>query len=277
MVWFWGHGFGGGMKVGVTVWLRSEGEWFGMCGYGGIKSIKYNQEKLKSMKFWLNVATFMGDVVMFRAIILLNNNLNMNIVTFIRDDATFINFHQGSEIYWIGDVLSNFTFESYNRQSNSIWKQGYLIGMGNILLDWQGEFVLADNRLNGVLINGKTAKGDGKDENSINVRFQNHPMRLVEIEGFHTVQNNYDSLDIHIGQCFTVLVTTNKEPKDYYLVASTHFSKSTVTGKFDIRYKNGKGPASPELLEAPVGWACSLSHFHTFRWNLTASAARPNP
>ncbi|KAF7826836.1 G-type lectin S-receptor-like serine/threonine-protein kinase [Senna tora] len=43
------------------------------------------------MKFWLNVATFMGDVAMFRAIIPLNNNLNMNIVTFIRDVATFIN------------------------------------------------------------------------------------------------------------------------------------------------------------------------------------------
>ncbi|KAF7826843.1 L-ascorbate oxidase-like protein [Senna tora] len=157
------------------------------------------------------------------------------------------------EIYWIGDELSNFTFQSYNRQSNTIWKQGYLIGKGNILLDWQGKFVLADNR------------------------FQNHPMKLVEIKGSHTVQNNYDSLDIHVSQCFTVLITANKEPKDYYLVASTHFYKSTVTSKFIIRYKNGKGPASPELPEAPVGWACSLHHFHTFRWNLTASAANSNP
>ncbi|KAF7814989.1 L-ascorbate oxidase-like protein [Senna tora] len=151
---------------------------------------------------------------------------------------------------------------------------------------------------NGVLINGKNAKGDGKDEvvytmkagktykyricnvgikNLINVRFQNHPMKLVEIEGSHTVQNNYESLDIHVGQCFTILVTANKEPKNYYLVASTRFYKSTVTGKVVIRYKNGKGPASPELPEAPVGWACSLNHFHTFRWNLTASVARPNP
>ncbi|KAF7803846.1 L-ascorbate oxidase-like protein [Senna tora] len=153
-------------------------------------------------------------------------------------------------------------------------------------------------RPNGVLINGKNAKGDGKDEavytmkpgkvykyrfcnvgikNSINVRFQNHPMKLVEMEGSHTVENNYDSLDIHLGQCFTVLVTADKEPKDYYLVASTRFSKSTVTGKVVVRYENGKGPASPELPEAPVGWAWSLNQFRTFRWNLTASAARPNP
>ncbi|KAF7826863.1 L-ascorbate oxidase-like protein [Senna tora] len=130
-------------------------------------------------------------------------------------------------------------------------------------------------RPNGVLINGKNVKGNGKDEvvytmkagktykyrlcnvgikNSINVKFQTHPMKLVEMEGSHTIQNNYDSLDIHVGQCFIVLVTANKEPKDYYLI-----------GKVVIRYKNGKGPASPELPEALVGWACSLNHFSTFR------------
>ncbi|KAK8590962.1 hypothetical protein V6N13_031032 [Hibiscus sabdariffa] len=42
-------------------------------------------------------------------------------------------------------------------------------------------------------------------------------------------------------------------------------------------YTNGKGEASPELPPAPVGWAWSLNQFRTFRWNLTASAARPNP
>ncbi|KAK8637699.1 hypothetical protein V6N13_136166 [Hibiscus sabdariffa] len=42
-------------------------------------------------------------------------------------------------------------------------------------------------------------------------------------------------------------------------------------------YSNGKGEASPELPPAPVGWAWSLNQFRTFRWNLTASAARPNP
>lgn len=152
-------------------------------------------------------------------------------------------------------------------------------------------------RPEGVLINGKNAK-DGSDEamftmkagktykyrvcnvgikNSINLRFQNHPMKLVEMEGSHTVQNNYESLDVHVGQCLTVLVTADKEPKDYYLVASTRFSKSPVTGKVIVRYENGKGPASPEIPEAPVGWAWSLNQFRTFRWNLTASAARPNP
>ena len=153
-------------------------------------------------------------------------------------------------------------------------------------------------RPDGVIINGKSAKGDGKDEplftmkpgktykyricnvglkNSLNFRIQGHPMKLVEMEGSHTVQNTYESLDVHLGQCFSVLVTADKDPKDYYMVASTRFTKKVLTGKGIMRYENGNGPASPELPEAPVGWAWSLNQFRSFRWNLTASAARPNP
>ncbi|XP_059430596.1 L-ascorbate oxidase homolog [Corylus avellana] len=153
-------------------------------------------------------------------------------------------------------------------------------------------------RPDGVLINGKSAKGDGNDKplftmkagktykyricnvgvkNSLNFRIQGHTMKLVEMEGSHTVQNTYQSLDVHVGQCFSVLVTANQKPKDYYVVASTRFTKSALSGKGIIRYIGGKGPASPEIAEAPVGWAWSLNQFRTFRWNLTASAARPNP
>ncbi|XP_022985834.1 L-ascorbate oxidase homolog [Cucurbita maxima] len=153
-------------------------------------------------------------------------------------------------------------------------------------------------RPNGVLINGKIAKGDGTDDPlftmkpgktykyricnvglkaSLNLRFQGHTMKLVEMEGSHTVQNEYQSLDVHVGQCFSVLVTADQEPKDYYLVASTRFIKNVLVGKGIIRYTNGKGPASPEIPEAPTGWIWSLNQFRSFRWNLTASAARPNP
>lgn len=154
-------------------------------------------------------------------------------------------------------------------------------------------------RPQGVLLNGKSAKGNGKDKplftmkpgktykyricnvglkTSLNFRIQGHPMKLVEMEGSHTVQNTYDSLDVHVGQCFSVLVTADKEPKEYYMVASTRFTKKVLTGKGIIRYTNGrKGSASPNIPEAPVGWAWSLNQFRTFRWNLTASAARPNP
>ncbi|GLT39388.1 hypothetical protein SLA2020_135810 [Shorea laevis] len=150
----------------------------------------------------------------------------------------------------------------------------------------------------GVLINGKVAKGDGKDEplftmepgktykyricntglkTSLNFRIQGHSMMLVEMEGSHTVQNSYESLDVHVSQCYAVLVTADKEPKDYYMVASTRFQRKEITATGIIRYTNGKGPASPELPPAPVGWAWSLNQFRSYRWNLTASAARPNP
>ncbi|TYI67408.1 hypothetical protein E1A91_D08G015800v1 [Gossypium mustelinum] len=138
-------------------------------------------------------------------------------------------------------------------------------------------------RCDGVHLNGKVAKGDGKDEplftmeagktykyricnvglkTAINVRFQNHQMKLVEMEGSHTMQNEYKSLDVHVGQCFAVLVKADQDPEDYYVVASTRFTRRQVTATGIIRYKNGKGPASSELPPPPVGWAC---------------AARPNP
>ncbi|XP_056166007.1 L-ascorbate oxidase homolog isoform X2 [Syzygium oleosum] len=153
-------------------------------------------------------------------------------------------------------------------------------------------------RPNSVLINGQTGKGKdvkplftmkpGKTykyricnvglKNSLNFRIQGHQMKLVEMEGSHTVQNTYDSLDVHVGQCYSVLVTADKDPRDYYMVASTRFTKSVLTATGIIRYANGNGaPASPVLPKAPEGWAWSLNQFRSFRWNLTASAARPNP
>ncbi|GMJ15582.1 SKU5 similar 14 [Hibiscus trionum] len=153
-------------------------------------------------------------------------------------------------------------------------------------------------RPDGVLINGKAGKVGVKQEPlftmeagktyryricnvglkaSLNFRIQSHMMKLVEMEGSHTVQNVYDSLDVHTGQCFTVLVTADQAPKDYYIVASTRFLKEMHTTSAIISYTNGNAEASPELPPAPVGWAWSLNQFRTFRWNLTASAARPNP
>ncbi|KAK4780610.1 hypothetical protein SAY87_016716 [Trapa incisa] len=153
-------------------------------------------------------------------------------------------------------------------------------------------------RPNGVHINGRSGKGGPKDEplftmqpgktykyricnvglkDSLNFRIQGHPMKLVEMEGSHTVQDLYESLDVHVGQCYSVLVTADKEPRDYYAVASTRFTKEVLTATRIISYAGSKGKASPELPPAPDGWAWSLNQFRSFRWNLTASAARPNP
>ncbi|KAG8387404.1 hypothetical protein BUALT_Bualt02G0018000 [Buddleja alternifolia] len=116
---------------------------------------------------------------------------------------------------------------------------------------------------------------------SVNFRLQGHTLKLVEMEGSHTVQNVYDSLDIHVGQCMSVLVTADQAPKDYYLVVSSRFFKKVMSSVAVIHYTNGKGPASPELPPPPpensAGIAWSINQFRSFRWNLTASAARPNP
>ncbi|GER41224.1 L-ascorbate oxidase homolog [Striga asiatica] len=117
---------------------------------------------------------------------------------------------------------------------------------------------------------------------SVNFRLQGHTLKLVEMEGSHTVQNLYDSLDLHVGQCMSVLVTADQSPKDYYFVASGRFLKRPLVSVSIVRYANGKGvPASPALPLAPPegtpGIAWSVNQFRSFRWNLTASAARPNP
>ncbi|XP_075521890.1 LOW QUALITY PROTEIN: L-ascorbate oxidase homolog [Primulina tabacum] len=155
----------------------------------------------------------------------------------------------------------------------------------------------------GVVINGKSGKVGDKVEqplftmeagktyryrvcnvglrNSINFRIQGHTLKLVEMEGSHTVQNVYDSLDIHVGQCMSVLVTANQAPKDYYLVASSRFARRPDVSVAVIRYTNSNTPASPLLPPPPpensAGIAWSMNQFRSFRWNLTASAARPNP
>lgn len=152
----------------------------------------------------------------------------------------------------------------------------------------------------GVLINGRRGKdAAGQDEppiftmqagavyrfrfcnvgvkTSLNFRIQKHPLKLVEMEGSHTVQNLYDSLDVHVGQCLSVLVTADQAPGDYYLVASTRFTKKVLTATAVLRYAGSSTPPSPIIPEGPTGWAWSFNQWRTFRWNLTASAARPNP
>ncbi|CAN4096156.1 unnamed protein product [Withania somnifera] len=102
-------------------------------------------------------------------------------------------------------------------------------------------------------------------------RIQKHTMKLVEMEGSHTVQNMYGLLDLHLGQCLSVLVTADQDPKDYFIVASSSFTNEPHVPTATIRYANDN------LGQAPKGWEWSLNQFNSFRWDLTASAARPNP
>ncbi|XP_058095062.1 L-ascorbate oxidase homolog [Magnolia sinica] len=146
----------------------------------------------------------------------------------------------------------------------------------------------------GLLINGRGANGftftvdQGKTyrfrisnvglTTSINFRIQGHLMKLVEVEGSHTLQNSYSSLDIHLGQSYSVLVTADQPGHDYYIVASTRFTTPVLTTTAILHYSNSAGgvvgppPGGPTI---QIDW--SLNQARSIRWNLSASGPRPNP
>ncbi|KZV53175.1 L-ascorbate oxidase [Dorcoceras hygrometricum] len=115
---------------------------------------------------------------------------------------------------------------------------------------------------------------------SINFRIQGHKLTMVEVEGSHTVQEMHDSLDIHVGQSSSFLVTINGaiDPTDYFIVASTRFIRPTLTAIATLHLQGSKTAASRELPAAPTGqYHWSMRQARTIRWNTTANAARPNP
>ncbi|KAB1214677.1 hypothetical protein CJ030_MR5G022126 [Morella rubra] len=113
---------------------------------------------------------------------------------------------------------------------------------------------------------------------SINFRIQGHVLKLIEVEGCHTVQDTYESLDVHVGQSVTVLVTLRLSTKDYFIVASSRFTKPILTTTAILRYAGSNTKASGPLPIGPtyqLHW--SMKQARTIRTNLTANAARPNP
>ncbi|XP_022136099.1 L-ascorbate oxidase homolog [Momordica charantia] len=146
----------------------------------------------------------------------------------------------------------------------------------------------------GLLINGRASNGNtftveqGKTyrfrisnvglTTAINFRIQGHKMLLVEVEGTHTLQNIYDSLDIHLGQSYSVLVTADQPQQDYYIVVSTRFTSQVLTTTSILHYSNsaasvsGPPPGGPTI---QIDW--SLEQARSLRRNLTANGPRPNP
>ncbi|KAL6986069.1 Monocopper oxidase-like protein sku5 [Sarracenia purpurea var. burkii] len=120
---------------------------------------------------------------------------------------------------------------------------------------------------------------------SLNFRIQNHNLLLAETEGSYTVQQNYTSLDIHVGQSYSFLVTMDQNAStDYYIVASARFVNESqwrrVTGVAILHYSNSKGKASGPLPDPPndqYDKTFSMNQARSIRWNVSASGARPNP
>ncbi|KAL3736422.1 hypothetical protein ACJRO7_025383 [Eucalyptus globulus] len=146
----------------------------------------------------------------------------------------------------------------------------------------------------GILINGRGPNGISFDVqqgktyrlrisnvglmNSLNFRIQGHKMLLVEVEGTHVMQTHFSSLDVHVGQSYSVLVTADQPAQDYYIVVSTRFSSQILTTTGILRYSNSAGPVSGPPPGGPtiqIDW--SLNQARAIRTNLTASGPRPNP
>ncbi|MED6184764.1 hypothetical protein PIB30_050658 [Stylosanthes scabra] len=118
---------------------------------------------------------------------------------------------------------------------------------------------------------------------SLNVRIQNHMMLLVETEGSYTNQIPLDSLDVHLGQSYSVIVTMNQTEADYYIVATpkltTTNDSSNLVGIAVLHYSNSTIPVTGPLPTGPDPFDVQFSRNQakSVRWNLTAGAARPNP
>jgi Multicopper oxidase len=83
-------------------------------------------------------------------------------------------------------------------------------------------------------------------------------MVLVEVEGSHTVQNTYSSLDVHLGQSYSVLVAADQPPQDYQIVISTRFTNPVLTTTAILHYSNSAGPAAFPAPDGPtieVDWS----------------------
>ncbi|KAL0452570.1 UNVERIFIED_CONTAM: Monocopper oxidase-like protein SKS1 [Sesamum latifolium] len=119
----------------------------------------------------------------------------------------------------------------------------------------------------------------------LNFRIQSHNLLLAETEGYYTSQQNYTSLDIHVGQSYSFLVTMDQNASsDYYIVASARFVNQSlwqrVTGVAVLHYSNSKGSATGPLPDPPNDFydtSYSLNQAMSIRQNVTASGARPNP
>ncbi|GLJ55779.1 hypothetical protein SUGI_1197750 [Cryptomeria japonica] len=115
---------------------------------------------------------------------------------------------------------------------------------------------------------------------SLNFRIQGHQLLLVETEGSYVAQTFYDSLDVHIGQSYSVLVTADQDISDYYIVASARFAKEPISaGVAVLHYNNSTTPASGNLPLGPddSNYNFSINQAKSIKWNMTTGAARPNP
>jgi len=95
-------------------------------------------------------------------------------------------------------------------------------------------------------------------QHTLNFRIEGHSMKLVEVEGTHTIQTTYSSLDVHVGQSYSVLFTADQAPKDYYIAVSTRFTDKIITSTAILHYSNSQQSVSGQIPGGPtdqINWS----------------------
>lgn len=103
-------------------------------------------------------------------------------------------------------------------------------------------------------------------QHSLNFRVQDHELKLVEVEGTHTMQNTYSSLDVHVGQSYSVLITADQPSRDFYIAVSTRFAPKVLTSTAILHYSDsttsvgGPIPGGPTEVEWSINQARSIRY-----------------
>ncbi|KAJ4909972.1 SKU5 similar 9 [Raphanus sativus] len=108
---------------------------------------------------------------------------------------------------------------------------------------------------------------------SLNFEILGHMLKLVEVEGTYTIQSMYTSLDIHVGQSLSVLVTMDQPPQNYTIVARTRFTDIQSQNAVILKYSNTKSKTSKFVPRIEPGNEVdfSIKQARSIKTNLTAS------
>lgn len=132
------------------------------------------------------------------------------------------------------------------------------------LINWN----ISASKLTFYILTGKTYRlriSNVGLENTLNFRIQDHTMKLVEVEGTHTLQTSYSSIDVHVGQSYSVLITADQAPKDFHIVASTRFTEKILTSTAVLHYSNSQGSLSDVIPGGPTEIDWSIQQARSIR------------
>ena len=84
----------------------------------------------------------------------------------------------------------------------------------------------------------------------VNFAIHGHNMTVVEVEGAIIQPYEVENLDIMPAQRYSVLITANKEPGNYWATTSVRYRNTAPTGYLNIKYKDA--PAATLTLDAAM-------------------------